>query len=104
MFPHEREAKIKLRKKRRTPTPDEQDLEINRESKKTVSFGEDLVGQFETNLKSGNVNAKVESGIKVVVLETQKRRAEDVKKRKAYVEMKTKGHAEDNSELQQLPE
>ena len=55
---------------------------------------------FETNLKEGKVNAKIESGIKVVVLETEKRQAENIKKRKAYVEMKTKGHAEDNSELQ----
>ena len=89
MFPHEREAKVTLHKKRRTPTPDELDLEITRESKKLVSLGENFVESFESNLKSGKINAKVESGIKLVLLEAEKKRAVDSRKRKAYVAMKT---------------
>ena len=99
MFPHERETKVKLRTKRRTPTPDDEDLEITRESKKIVSLGDDFVDQFETNLKSGKVCAKVESGIKVVMLEAEKNRADDSRKRKAYVEKKMGDQAEENSEL-----
>ena len=99
MFPHEREAKVTLNKKRRTPTPDEQDLEITRESKKIVSLGEDFVESFESNLKSGKINAKVESGIKLVMLEAEKKRAKDSRIRQAYVVLKTSEQCEENSEI-----
>ena len=50
MFQQERERKMPLKKqktKRRTPTPDEQDEEFNREMKKTITLGDEFIPEYE---------------------------------------------------------
>ena len=85
MFPLERERKMPLNKqkaKRRTPTPDEQDEEFNREIKKTITLGDDFIPQFQLALKQGHINEKVEVSISQIVEEADKKRKEDLKKKR----------------------
>ena len=86
MFPHEREAKIPLRSSRRTPTPDDQDVELAREAKKTVSLGKDFVEQFEHVMKSGHINEQVDAGVQEVVRVVEEKRAQDALNRQAFLE------------------
>ena len=101
MFPHEREAKVTLRKqqtRRRTPTPDEQDLELTREAKKVVSLGGDFIEQYQKSISTEEFNNKVKAGINRVALENKEKRAHDAMKREAYQEViRQKLTAEDQS-------
>ena len=82
MLKQEHERKIPLNKqktKRRTPTPDEQDEEFNRELKKTITLGDDFIPQFEESIKNGHIDEKVEEGISQIVKEAEKKRKENLR-------------------------
>ena len=85
MLKQEPERKLPLNKqktKRRTPTPDEQDEEFNRELKKTITLGDDFIPQFEESIKNGHIDEKVEAGISQIVNEAEKKRKENLRIKK----------------------
>ena len=88
MFPHEREAKINSRNphlRGRSPPPDDQDLELIREAKKTISLGKDFVEQFEQVMKSGHIDERVDAEIQEVVKVVETKRANDALNREAFL-------------------
>ena len=80
MFSHEREAKVTLRRQKtriRTPSPDEQDMELIREAKKAVSFGADFIEEYQQSITKDDFNSQKKRGIARVTLENQEKREED---------------------------
>ena len=62
----DRERRMTLNKqkiRRRSLTPDEQDDELAREAKKTVSLGDDFMPKYDLALESGEIERRIDDGV-----------------------------------------